>query len=61
MFCSEDRKAEGIIFVYFVRDNINISVRRKYVFGGCVINNGWEENNVDYYIRSFNIKTSGAE
>ncbi|MFR2812124.1 MAG: ATP-binding cassette domain-containing protein [Escherichia coli] len=30
-------------------------------FGGCVINNGWEENNADHHIRSLNIKTPGAE
>ena len=60
-YCSEDRKAEGIIPVHSVRDNINISARRKHVLGGCVINNGWEENNADHHIRSLNIKTPGAE
>ncbi|MGQ7157933.1 ATP-binding cassette domain-containing protein, partial [Escherichia coli] len=35
--------------------------RRKHVLGGCVINNGWEENNADHHIRSLNIKTPGAE
>ncbi|ASN30164.1 ATP-binding cassette domain-containing protein [Shigella sonnei] len=61
MLCPEDRKAEGIIPVHSVRDNINISARRKHVLGGCVINNGWEENNADQHIRSLNIKTPGAE
>ncbi len=61
MLCPEDRKAEGIIPVHSVRDNINISARRKHVLGGCVINNGWEENNADHHIRSLNIKTPGAE
>ncbi|MFQ7388209.1 MAG: hypothetical protein ACLRP3_03070 [Escherichia sp.] len=28
----------------------------KHVLGGCVINNGWEENNADHHIRSLNIK-----
>ncbi|STP19495.1 L-arabinose transporter ATP-binding protein [Escherichia coli] len=51
MLCPEDRKAEGIIPVHSVRDNINISARRKHVLGGCVINNGWEENNADHHIR----------
>ena len=46
--------------MHSVRDNINISARRKHVLGGCVINNGWEENNADH-IRSLNIKTPGAE
>ncbi len=43
MLCPEDRKAEGIIPVHSVRDNINISARRKHVLGGCVINNGWKK------------------
>ena len=43
MLCPEDRKAEGIIPVHSVRDNINISARRTHVLGGCVINNGWEK------------------
>ncbi|MFP1483719.1 hypothetical protein ACLB1S_17870 [Escherichia coli] len=43
MLSPEDREAEGIIPVHSVRDNINISARRKHVLGGCVINNGWEE------------------
>ena len=34
MLCPEDRKAEGIIPVHSVRDNINISARRKHVLGG---------------------------
>ncbi|EMU9849562.1 arabinose ABC transporter ATP binding protein AraG, partial [Escherichia coli] len=61
MLCPEDRKAEGIIPVHSVRDNINISARRTHVLGGCVINNGWEENNADHHIRSLNIKTPGAD
>lgn len=39
MLCPEDRKAEGIIPVHSVRDNINISARRKHILAGCVINN----------------------
>jgi L-arabinose transport system ATP-binding protein len=33
MLCPEDRKAEGIIPVHSVRNNINISARRKHVLG----------------------------
>ncbi len=39
MLCPEDRKAEGIIPVHSVRDNINISARRKHIHAGCLINN----------------------
>ncbi|WP_200784133.1 ATP-binding cassette domain-containing protein, partial [Klebsiella pneumoniae] len=34
MLCPEDRKAEGIIPVHSVRDNINISARRKFIRAG---------------------------
>ncbi|KFC13153.1 L-arabinose transport ATP-binding protein, partial [Trabulsiella guamensis ATCC 49490] len=61
MLCPEDRKAEGIIPVHSVRDNINISARRKHILGGCVINNRWEVQNAEHHIQSLNIKTPGAE
>ncbi len=61
MLCPEDRKAEGIIPVHSVRDNINISARRKAVRAGCLINDGWEVENADHHIRSLDIKTPGAE
>lgn len=47
MLCLEDCKVEGIILVYFVCDNINISVWCKYIYVGCLINNVWEVDNVD--------------
>jgi L-arabinose transport system ATP-binding protein len=61
MLCPEDRKAEGIIPVHSVRDNINISARRKHIHAGCLINNGWEAHNADQHIQSLNIKTPGPE
>lgn len=61
MLCPEDRKAEGIIPVHSVRDNINLSARRKHVLGGCLINKAWEAMNAEHHIRSLNIKTPGAE
>ena len=61
MLCPEDRKAEGIIPVHSVRDNINISARRKFIRAGCLINDSWESSNADHHIRSLNIKTPGPE
>jgi len=60
MLCPEDRKADGIIPVHSVRDNINISARRKSIRAGCLINNGWEISNADHHIRALNIKTPSA-
>ncbi|WP_312242174.1 L-arabinose ABC transporter ATP-binding protein AraG [Pantoea sp.] len=61
MLCPENRKAEGIIPVHSVRDNINISARRHNLTAGCLINNGWEAKNADSHIRALNIKTPGAQ
>lgn len=61
MLCPEDRKADGIIPVHSVQDNINISARRKHISAGCLINNQWEAHNAQHHIRSLNIKTPTAE
>lgn len=61
MLCPEDRKADGIIPVHSVQDNINISARRKTVTAGCLINNRWERENAALRIESLNIKTPGAQ
>ncbi|WP_435945432.1 L-arabinose ABC transporter ATP-binding protein AraG [Dryocola sp. BD586] len=61
MLCPEDRKADGIIPVHSVRDNINISARRKHISAGCLIDNQWESENAAAHIRSLNIKTPSAE
>ncbi|WP_409308806.1 L-arabinose ABC transporter ATP-binding protein AraG [Pectobacterium sp. B1J-3] len=61
MLCPEDRKADGIIPVHSVRDNINISARRKSVKAGFIINNQWEEDNASRRITALNIKTPSAE
>ncbi|MBJ3815600.1 L-arabinose ABC transporter ATP-binding protein AraG [Shimwellia pseudoproteus] len=61
MLCPEDRKADGIIAVHSVRDNINISARRRFLRAWCLINPGWEAKNADHHIQALNIKTPGAE
>ncbi|HAT06261.1 MAG TPA: L-arabinose ABC transporter ATP-binding protein AraG, partial [Aeromonas salmonicida] len=61
MLCPEDRKADGIMPVHSVRDNINISARRNNLQAGCLINNGWEASNAGVHIRSLNIKTPSAD
>jgi len=55
-----EAKAEGIIPVHSVRENINISARRHNLSAGCLIKPGWEAKNADHHIRSLNIKTPGA-
>ncbi|UQZ89855.1 L-arabinose ABC transporter ATP-binding protein AraG [Deltaproteobacteria bacterium Smac51] len=59
VLCPEDRKAEGIIAIHSVRDNINISARRKTLIGGTIINTVWEKENSSRRIHDLNIKTPG--
>jgi len=61
MLCPEDRKADGIIPVHSVRDNINISARRHNLTAGCLIDRAWEKKNAEQHIRSLNIKTPSAD
>ncbi|MEY8709587.1 L-arabinose transporter ATP-binding protein [Mangrovibacter phragmitis] len=61
MLCPEDRKADGIIAVHSVQENINISARRKHISIGCLINKLWESENAGHHIRALNIKTPGAD
>lgn len=61
LLCPEDRKADGIIAVHSVRDNINISARRNNLLAGYLINNQWENHNAQSHIRALNIKTPSAD
>ena len=61
VFCPEDRKADGIIAIHSVRDNINISARRKTLSLGCLINSDWEKQNAQVGIKNLNIKTPTDE
>lgn len=61
MLCPEDRKADGLIPVHSVRENINISARRNTVKAGFLINDQWEKSNALEHIRALNIKTPSAE
>jgi L-arabinose transport system ATP-binding protein len=60
MLCPEDRKADGIIAVHSVQENINISARRRHINAGCLIDNRWEAQNARHHIQSLNIRTPGA-
>ena len=57
VLCPEDRKADGIVGVHSVRDNINISARRNTLVGGFLINRLWERYNAQKQIEDLNIKT----
>jgi L-arabinose transport system ATP-binding protein len=61
MLCPEDRKADGLIPVHSVQENINISARRNTIKAGFLINDAWEKENALEHIRALNIKTPSAQ
>lgn len=61
VLCPEDRKAEGVIPIRDVTENINISVRKKYVKAGLFLDKKKEKENAAAFIEKFQIKTPSLE
>ncbi len=57
LFCPEDRKKEGIIPIRSVKENINISARRKNAFGKFIIQEAWEKKNAQAQVDRLKVKT----
>ncbi|MTJ82730.1 MAG: L-arabinose ABC transporter ATP-binding protein AraG [Telmatospirillum sp.] len=61
VFCSENRKAEGIIPLGSVQENINISARRRHGHRFGIINESWERRNAREQVRALDVRTPGLE
>jgi len=61
VFCSENRKAEGIIPLGSVQENINISARRRYGHRFGIINETWEHRNAKEQVRALDVRTPSLE
>ncbi|BCL79122.1 sugar ABC transporter ATP-binding protein [Ktedonobacteria bacterium brp13] len=59
-FCSEDRKAEGIIPYLSVRDNLTLAALPLFARYG-IVSHAKQRQVVDQFIRRLGIKTSGPE
>lgn len=57
VYCTEDRKKEGIVPILSVMENCNLSARRSHVRFGGIINDRWENANAREQITSLNVKT----
>jgi L-arabinose transport system ATP-binding protein len=57
VFCSENRKTEGIIPLGSVQENINISARRRHGHRFGVINEAWERRNAEEQVRALDVRT----
>jgi len=56
-FCPEDRKAEGLVAIQSVKDNVNISARRLHTKMKCLVDNKWELTNAEQMSRKLAVKT----
>jgi L-arabinose transport system ATP-binding protein len=61
VFCSENRKTEGIIPLGSVQENINISARRRFGHRFGVINETWERGNAEKQVRALDVRTPSLE
>ncbi|WP_026971573.1 L-arabinose ABC transporter ATP-binding protein AraG [Aliagarivorans marinus] len=59
--CPEDRKADGIVPILSVEENINISARPRHLNLRSLINFGWEKTNAQAQQQSLNIKTASLQ
>ena len=57
VYCTEDRKKEGIVPILSVMENCNLSARNAHVSFGGIINERWENTNARHQIESLNVKT----
>lgn len=57
VYCTEDRKKEGIVPVRSVMENCNLSARRHHVKFGGIINERWERQNAQKQVDAMRVKT----
>jgi len=61
MFCPEDRKAEGIVPVRSVMENLNLSARRIHSHFRFIINEKWERSNAEEKRQRLAVKTPSLQ
>ena len=61
VYCTEDRKREGIIPVRSVMENCNLSARRHHLRLGMMIDNRWERENAQRQIEAMRVKTPSLQ
>ena len=61
VYCTEDRKREGIIPVRSVQENCNLSARRLHLRLGCVLDEKWELANARQQVAALAVKTPSLD
>lgn len=57
VYCTEDRKREGIVPVRSVMENCNLSARRHHLHFGALIDERWERDNAQRQTEAMQVKT----
>ncbi len=61
MYCTEDRKREGIIPAGSVQENCNLSARRRTLLPGGIIDERWERENARRQVDVLGIRTPSLD
>ena len=61
VYCTEDRKKEGIVPIRSVMENCNLSARRHHVRLGGIIDERWERSNARQQTTAMAVKTPSIE
>ncbi len=59
--CPEDRKDEGILVLRSVKENENLSARRKHANLGFIINERWERKNAQAQVDRLRVRTPSID
>lgn len=61
VYCTEDRKREGIVPILSVQDNCNLGIRTPHTRWGGIINGRWERENATEKVMQLAVRTPSVE
>jgi L-arabinose transport system ATP-binding protein len=61
VYCTEDRKREGIVPILSVQDNCNLGIRAPHTRWGGIINGRWERDNATDKVAALAVRTPSIE
>jgi L-arabinose transport system ATP-binding protein len=61
VYCTEDRKREGIVPIRSVMENCNLSARRTHCRPAGIIDETWERANARHQVESLNVRTPSLD
>ncbi|MBI2510384.1 MAG: L-arabinose ABC transporter ATP-binding protein AraG [Opitutae bacterium] len=61
VYCTEDRKREGIVPILSVQDNCNLGIRAPHTRWGGIVNGRWERENATDKVAQLAVRTPSVE